>query len=170
MKITNVFELKDKLDKNEILLIDVRENIEYQEEYIPGSVLIPLSEISLEKISDQSKEIIIHCKSGKRSLSACDKLLDENPDLNVSSLDGGIIAWKNAGFITKSNDKKKLLSLDRQVQIFLGLVILITSILGCFVDERFYFVFFVIGLGLVNAGATGWCGMAKLISKMPWNK
>ncbi len=92
MKTITAKELKIKF--NEVLLIDVRESFEHHAECIEGSCLIPLSLISVKKIPLQSKPIVIYCRSGIRSVTACQKLLQEDPSLDLSSLEGGIIAWK----------------------------------------------------------------------------
>ncbi len=103
MKTITAEELKELFNKDEILLIDVREPEEHRIEHIDGDHLISLGEISLEKLSSKSKPIVMYCRSGKRSVYACLKLLEEDQTLNVYSLDGGIIAWRQAGF-----DSKKL--------------------------------------------------------------
>ena len=101
MKTITASELKKKLDKDEILLIDVREPAEHRSECIDGACLIPLGEISIEKLPSTKRPIVIHCRSGKRSADACAKLLASNPSLDVTSLEGGIVAWSQAGFNVK---------------------------------------------------------------------
>lgn len=98
MKTITASELNHKLEKNEILLIDVREPDEYKSEHIDAAHLIPLGEISSKKLPDTTRPIAIYCRSGKRSADAWVKLLAENPSLEVYSLEGGIIAWRNAGY------------------------------------------------------------------------
>ena len=87
------------LDNNEAVLIDVRELQEYKANNIPHSVLIPLAQISFAALPALSgQKLVIHCQSGKRSASACLALAPEIA--NVYNLDGGIIAWEQAGFLT----------------------------------------------------------------------
>jgi rhodanese-related sulfurtransferase len=101
----NVAELKDLMAKNEVCLIDVREVAEHSVASIPGSVLIPLSEFSSNKIPQfGDKKLVIHCRSGKRSLTACEKFLEENPNAEVYNLEGGIIAWDLMGGEVKKSD------------------------------------------------------------------
>ena len=90
------------LSNNEAILIDVREPFEYVEIHITGAHLIPLNTIEINMFPVDAK-IIIHCKFGERGSIACEKLLLENPNLDVYNLDGGIIAWENAGL--KCNKK-----------------------------------------------------------------
>lgn len=82
------------------LIIDVRESAENQAESIEGTCLIPVDEISVAKLPVTKGMIVLHCKSGKRSALACEKLLAENPNLEVYSLQGGITAWRDAGYRT----------------------------------------------------------------------
>lgn len=157
------------MDNNEVLLIDVREPAEHRSECIEGARLIPLSEINLEKLPSTEKPIVIHCRSGKRSSDACAKLLKANPSLDVASLEGGIVAWGQAGYHIKKSDSN-ILPLDRQTQFAAGCIIFLSTLLGAFIHHLFYLVPGFIGAGLMFAGLTGWCGMSKLLAKMPWNK
>jgi len=98
MKTITPLELQKRLENNEVLLIDVREPKEHAEEKIEGSILIPLSEISIDRLPSTTRLIVIYCRSGKRSAFACEKLLEQNPHIDVISLQGGIIGWNNRGF------------------------------------------------------------------------
>lgn len=169
MKIITALELKKRLDKDEVLLIDVREPAEHRSEYIDGSYLIPIGEISIERLPSTKRPIVIHCSSGKRSSDACGKLLALNPSLDVSSLEGGIIAWNQAGYNVKKSGSN-ILPLDRQTQIVVGFIAFSGTILGTWMNYVFYILPGFIGAGLMFAGITGWCGMAKLLAKMPWNR
>jgi rhodanese-related sulfurtransferase len=97
MKTIKADELRKRLANGEVLLIDVREPAEYQAECIQEAHLIPLGEITCDKLPSISRPIVIHCRSGKRSEQACQKLLAQNPQLEVYSLEGGIVAWKESG-------------------------------------------------------------------------
>ncbi|MFT3902231.1 MAG: rhodanese-like domain-containing protein [Niabella sp.] len=99
MKNITVQELKERLDKGEkINLIDCREPAEY-EEYNIGAKLIPLGKIQAMEIDEleplKDEEIIIHCRSGKRSAMAC-LFLESAGFANTVNVDGGILAWKDA--------------------------------------------------------------------------
>jgi adenylyltransferase/sulfurtransferase len=87
-------ELKEKLENGEdIILIDVREPVEYEINRIEGSKLIPLSKLP-EKVNelDQTREIVLYCKMGGRSARAV-QLLRELGFTRVKNLAGGIDAW-----------------------------------------------------------------------------
>lgn len=94
MKEITVQDLKKKIDNNEdFQLIDVREEFEYQDANL-GGLLIPLGNILLEadKIS-KDKDVVIHCRSGKRSAAAIMQLEQQFGYTNLSNLQGGILAW-----------------------------------------------------------------------------
>lgn len=101
IKEMTVQELKQKFDKKEnFLLIDVREQAEWDQGHIPNAVFMPLSSFQQtfeQKLKDLDQEIIIQCRSGKRSLDACLFLRDEGYQ-NLTNLTGGILAWEDAGY------------------------------------------------------------------------
>jgi rhodanese-related sulfurtransferase len=102
MKIIHVHELKNLYHTNQVTLIDVRELQEHQAESIQASYCIPLSVLCVQTLPMHSKPFVLYCRSGIRSLSACKKLLDQDPTLELYSLAGGIIAWKQAKFPTQT--------------------------------------------------------------------
>ena len=96
IKEITVKELKNKFDNNEdFILLDVRNIQEILFSKINGSIHIPMNEI-MNRINelDSNKEIIIQCKSGKRSARVCEYLMTQNFE-NVKNLTGGIIAWSD---------------------------------------------------------------------------
>tara|TARA_B110000438_G_scaffold267603_1_gene282554 strand:+ start:418 stop:735 length:318 start_codon:yes stop_codon:yes gene_type:complete len=81
------------LSSNDFILLDVRNDNEVFLSKIDSSIHIPMNEIPKRMNElDESKEIIVQCKSGKRSARVCEFLLDNNFK-NVKNLKGGIIAW-----------------------------------------------------------------------------
>lgn len=88
-----------------LLLIDVREEEEYNQENISIAHLIPLGELSLDELNkiayDEETTIVIHCRSGARSSKACDLLLEANSNLKLHNLSGGILAWAKEGYATE---------------------------------------------------------------------
>ena len=115
------------------------------------------------------KKLVIHCKAGKRGGMACEKLLAEDHNLEVYNLEGGISAWTQAGYAVKTSGKF-FLPLDRQVQLTIGLGLLLSVALGYGVHPGFFLLAGFFGLGLTFAGLTGTCGLAMLLAKMPWNR
>ncbi len=58
----------------------------------------------------------------------------------------------------------------RQVQLAIGVLAFTGSLLAIFVNPLFAILPAFLGAGLILAGSTGWCGLAILLSKMPWNR
>jgi rhodanese-related sulfurtransferase len=170
MKNVDVKTLKNWLDNEEAVLIDVREIAEHENQRIAGATLIPLAEITKEKLPDiKNKKLVIHCQGGKRSLNACQKLMAENIGCEIYNLEGGINSWCVQGCDVIST-KKFFLPVDRQVQLTIGSLVFISSMLGYFFNINFLFISGFFGAGLIFAGLTGNCTLAKIIAKMPWNK
>ncbi len=162
--------LKTWLDKGEAVLVDVREPAEHLAESIPGFTLMPLGGISAQNLPGcVGKRLVLHCKAGKRGGMAGEKLAAERPDLEIYNLEGGITAWAQAGHAIKSSGGF-FLPLDRQVQLTIGLGVLLGSLLGYFVSPLFFLLTGFFGLGLTFAGVTGICGLAMLMARMPWNQ
>lgn len=90
-------ELKQKIDAGEdVQIVDVREQKEYDFAKIPNTKLIPLGQI-LNRMSeiDESKETIVHCKGGGRSAQAIEALRRAGFQGELKNLKGGITAWSN---------------------------------------------------------------------------
>jgi len=169
MKTISSKELKEKLDKKQVCLIDVRELWEYKLKNIEEAHHIPLSELSIDKLPTRSLPIVIHCAAGVRSAKACEMLLSKDPSLDVYNLEGGIQSWADESYPLRSL-KGSSLSIDRQVHIVAGSLILLGIILGAFFHPAFYWISAFVGAGLLFSGLSGWCGMAILLGKMPWNR
>jgi len=162
--------LKGWMDTDSAVVIDVREPAENTAESIKGAKLLPLAGVCKEKLPEFSgKKLVIHCGKGGRGNSACEKLLAEDVGLEIYNLEGGIGAWKAAGYEVESSGKF-FLPLDRQVQLTIGICLLISSLLGYFLSLKFFLLTGFFGVGLTFAGLTGFCGLAVLMAKMPWNK
>jgi rhodanese-related sulfurtransferase len=154
------------------VIIDVRENDEYLGEHIENSIHIPMGEFAYKIPSLAhnlgNKDIVIMCRSGTRAQMAYDQIKELNLK-NISVYPGGILEWKNQGNPTKSTRSFQL-PIMRQVQTIAGMLILTSVTLAWFKDIRFMAIAAFVGAGLTIAGTTGFCGMAKLLAFMPWNK
>jgi len=129
--------LKSWMDRGEAIVVDVREPAEHAAEKIQGATLLPLGTVNKAALPESGgKKLVIHCRSGKRSMNACEKLLAEDPNLEIYNLEGGISAWGAAGHSVVSLGKF-FLPLDRQVQLTIGLGVLIGSLLAYFVNPLF---------------------------------
>jgi rhodanese-related sulfurtransferase len=99
IKSASVIEVKQWLDLGDAVLVDVRENNEWAQGYIGGATHIPLATVTTKSIpSFQGKKLVMQCRSGARSRTACGLLTKENPDIDVYNLEGGILAWQQAGY------------------------------------------------------------------------
>lgn len=170
MKTVDSATLKRWIESGEAVVVDVREPAEHAAEKIEGAKLVPLSTVNKSALPHaQGKKLVIHCRSGKRSISACEKLLTEDPNLEVYNLEGGISAWGAAGHQVATSGKF-FLPLDRQVQLTIGLMLLTGSVLGYLFTPAWFFLTGFIGAGLTVAGLTGFCGLAMVMARMPWNQ
>jgi rhodanese-related sulfurtransferase len=150
------------------VLVDIREADERARQFIAKSVHAPLSAIAAADLPASAKAIIFHCKTGNRT-SVNAAALNAKAPCQSYILDGGLDAWKAAGLpiVTSTNQPIEIM---RQVQITAGSLVLLGVLLGTFVSPIWYGLSAFIGAGLVFAGASGWCGMAKALAIMPWNR
>lgn len=153
------------------VLIDIRDRAEYLREHIANARSLPLSDIAAGKavVDAGQKPVIFHCQSGMRTTQNASMLINAVSPAPVLLMTGGINAWKSAQFPTV-DDKKHPLPVMRQVQIVAGTLILTGVVLGYAVDSRLFLLSGFVGAGLLFAGVSGWCGMATLLLKMPWNR
>jgi rhodanese-related sulfurtransferase len=161
--------LKVWLERGEALLIDVREPPEYAAEHIPDARLLPLSTFDPARVPQEAgMKVILHCVMGMRSAQAGQKLLDAG-FTTVYNFRGGVQAWKDAGYATARGQRTPL-SLQRQVQIASGSLVLIGTLLGVIVSPWFLLLSGVVGVALVHAGVSGTCGIATLLARLPYNQ
>ncbi len=98
LEILSPAEVKERMDANQIVLIDVRTPNEYVVEHIPGALLFPLSFFDAQKLpSQEGKPIVFHCGSGKRSRIVAERCAAAGIT-QLAHMDGGFAAWKAAGF------------------------------------------------------------------------
>lgn len=157
------------------IIIDVREKNEFLDKHIPSSINIPLSTFDceapnvLEHFKD--KKIIFMCSRGKRAQLACSSL--QKLDLVLAHppevYDGGIMRWIKEGNPIVGNDSKPIIPIIRQVQIIVGSIITVFSLLALVFNPLWILGALFIGCGLVFAGISGVCILAILLSKAPWN-
>jgi len=148
------------------LLVDIRDEDEHARERIPGATNIPLARIG--ELPECRHPVIFHCRSGMRTQANAAALESAAAGAPCFILDGGINAWRTDGLPT-AVDRGQPLELMRQVQLAAGGLALAGALLGLFVALPFLWLSAFVGAGLMVAGATGWCGMARLLRLMPWN-
>lgn len=155
------------------VIIDVREKDEFEAEHIESSIHIPLSVFGKQAPAIlktlRGQPVILMCRSGKRAGLAAQQAEGFCEGLRIEVFKGGILEWKNQGKPTIANQKAHLPIL-RQVQLIAGVIIVLGALLAYFVSPNFILLSAFVGTGLTVAGATGFCGMAKILARMPWNK
>lgn len=165
-------ELKDKLAQSngKPRLLDVRTFPEHRSVHVRGAQLMPLDQLDPDRVRETfpgDEPIHVLCKSGQRAAKACEKL--ERAGLNqVVLVEGGTDAAVQAGVPVERG--RKSIDLIRQVHIAAGSCTLIGTVLGVWVSPWFLIIPGFFGAGLAFAGATGMCGLAMLLSRMPWNR
>jgi len=166
---------RDLLDAGKAMLIDVRDADEYRDEHIAYAASVPLS--SVHRIGSDfrlpsGRKIILHCLSGARAGQACSTISRDFPGSEIYNLEGGINAWKEAGLPVVAGRKggAGFPSLFRQVQVAVGGIVLACVAIGFSGYTPAFAVAGLVGGMLALAGITGWCGMALLLARMPWNR
>ena len=128
----------------------------------------PMESLDLEKIPfAKEDEIHVICQSGGRSMKVSQKL-ETVGFTNIVNVEGGTSAWHAAGLPV--SEGKKAMSLERQVRIAAGSLVVLGTAVGQFVHPGGFGLSAFIGAGLIFAGVTDTCGMGMMIAKMPWNR
>jgi len=153
-------------------IIDVRTPVEFREVRAASARNMPLDALdphAVMKSRDGSADepLYLICEGGTRGGKACQKFIDAG-FTNVINVEGGTEAWVKAGLPVVRG--KKAMSLERQVRITAGFIVLVGALLGIFVHPYFAGISAVVGAGLIFAGITDTCAMGMLIAKMPWNQ
>ncbi len=148
-------------------ILDVRSPLEFETEHIANSVNLPLDELSkrYEEVPRKSKVVLV-CRSGKRAERAAHTLMGQGFQTEV--LSGGILAWRQAGLPLLEG--KKMLAIERQIQIIVGAGVLTGVILGLLLNPLFFIIPAFFGAGLLFAGLSGICALGLLLMKAPWNQ
>lgn len=160
------------LADGEAVLIDVRERDEFRAEHIAYANSLPLDDLD-NLINNMSipadRKIIFQCLKGKRGENACVRVKGCGACNNeIYNLEGGIMAWKDSGLPVVGGSSG--LSIFRQVQMIVGSIVALMIILGFMGLTLGFIIAGILGAALFTAGLTGWCGLAIILSKMPWNK
>ncbi len=158
-------------DGKKIDLIDVRTPVEFQEVHIEIARNVPLDRLDpaalmQDRNGSASEPLYILCRSGSRGQQGCEKFFKAG-FINVVNVEGGTMACVEAGLPVVRG--KNAISLERQVRITAGLLVLLGVGLS-FVHAAFIGLSAFVGAGLVFAGITDTCGMGMMLARMPWNQ
>ena len=158
-------------DGKKIEVIDVRTPVEFQEVHIEIARNVPLDRLDPAALMQArnglaNEPLYVVCRSGSRGQQACEKFLKAG-FTNVVNIEGGTMACVEAGLPVVRG--KKAISLERQVRIAAGSLVLLGVGLS-FVHPAFIGLSAFVGAGLVFAGITDTCGMGMMLARMPWNQ
>jgi rhodanese-related sulfurtransferase len=153
-------------------LIDVQTPAEYREIHAEPARLVPLDSLDPDAImrarsGSESDPLYTICRSGARGRKAAEKFHAAGY-ANVVNVEGGTLVWERAGLPVVRG--KKTMSLERQVRIAAGSLVMLGTALGAFVHPGFLGLPAFVGAGLIFAGVTDTCGMGMLLARMPWNR
>lgn len=162
-------ELASELNNSlELQVIDVRSPSEFASGHIPGATNFPMDE--LEARSGDLKRvasIVLVCQGGARASMARQLLAERGGKLRV--LAGGTKSWIDAGLPVVASVKSRW-SLERQVRVIAGSLVLLGVVLAVAGYANWIYLALVVGGGLVFAGLTDFCAMARLLALLPWNR
>ena len=166
-------ELAERCTKDKkIDLIDVRTPVEFREVHVEVARNFPLDQLDPAAVmqarnGSANEPLYVICRSGSRGQQACEKFLKAG-FTNVINIEGGTLACVEAGLPVVRG--KKAISLERQVRIAAGLLVVTGSALGYFVDPYWIGLAAFVGAGLTFAGITDTCAMGMVLARMPWNQ
>ena len=151
------------------VLVDIRSADEYAREHINQARHIPMEQLATDATAlKDAKAVIFHCRSGNRTRMN-EAVLGACVPCETYVLEGGLDAWKKAE-LPVTTDLSQPLELQRQVQIVSGSLIVLGTVLGLTLSPWFFVLPGFVGAGLVFAGVSGFCGLARVLMKMPWNQ
>ncbi|MBP7216296.1 MAG: MBL fold metallo-hydrolase [Candidatus Omnitrophica bacterium] len=153
----------------QIKLLDVRSALEFSQVHIKDSINIPIDMLGakLDDLSRSHQGYIVLCRTGNRSPMAADMLLQAGIQ-GVMVMSGGMTRWQKEGLPVIKGEGG--VSLERQVRIIAGSLVLLGIVLSWLLHWAFIFVSLFVSCGLILAGLTDNCLMATLLMKLPYNK
>lgn len=169
----NVRSLHARLQAGEKLeLLDVRTPPEHSAGHVPGVKLIPLDELNattfLQQRAQSKQPLYLLCQTGRRAQRAMEKF-QQAGFADCVLVEGGTAAWAEAGF-PLNRGTSRVIPLMRQVQIVVGGVSAVGALLALTINVHFALIPLITGCGLLFAGCTGFCGLALVLARLPWNK
>lgn len=159
---------RQRLRDSHAFLLDVRGFDEFAAGHAEGAACIPLPDLE-RRAGDipTARPVLVMCQSGGRSALAAGRLRALGMD-NVTDVQGGLNAWKEAGLPTVR--QTSAIPLERQVRIAAGALVLGFSLAGFRVNVRFFYGAALIGFMLTLTGILGICPMMSVLKLLPWNR
>jgi rhodanese-related sulfurtransferase len=162
-------QVAERLKGRGAVLVDIRDADEFARRHVRGALSRPLSNFETARLKvEPTQDVIFTCRSGMRTQANCDRLAAA-VEGEAFVLEGGLDAWASAG-LPVNEDRKAPLEMMRQVQIAAGVLVISGVALGFVLHPAFFGISAFVGAGLTFAGATGFCGMARLLQAAPWNR
>lgn len=167
-----LIDLRERMSQGlEPILVDVRTPGEFARLHAVGARSMPLDKLNAAAIAADCRSsdgcTYVICQAGTRAKMACQQLIAAGIG-DVVVIEGGTQAWQAAGLPVISS-ASGVISLERQVRIAAGSLVLLGCILAWLVAPQFIALSAFVGAGLIFAGVTDICGMGILLGKLPWN-
>ena len=163
--------MQDGKVRTDFQVIDIRTPAEFGEVHVPGAINVPLTDISghLSELRAKSEErpMVLMCRTQNRIKLVYDQFQRAGMN-NCHLLEGGITAWKSAGLPIVQG--ARAISLEGQVRMVAGALIVVGVILGVAVNPWFLVIPAGAGAGLFHAGYTDSCLMGTILAKLPFNR
>lgn len=156
-----------RLVKEGAALIDVREPDEFARERIAGAHNIPLP--ALSPANTPGEVLVFHCRSGMRTSQNAGALETAAAGRDCYIVEGGLTGWGRAGLPVQTVAGAPI-DMQRQVMIAAGTLVLMGTLLSLLVSPLWIALAIFVGAGMTFAGVTGFCGMAHILARMPWNR
>ncbi len=158
-------------------VLDVRTPMEYRAVHVKGAVLCPIDQLDPANLQRELTErgfgeqdtLYLLCKGGGRATQAAERIISTT-EIKVAVVEGGTDACIKAGLPVETATENSGISLERQIRIAAGVLVLIGVLLGYWVTPYGFWLSGFVGAGLIFAGVTGTCAMGMLLAKMPWNR
>ena len=155
------------------VLLDVRTRAEFEGVHASGARNNPLQNIAPAALAEdpslpKETTVCLLCEKGGRASMAAGHFLAAGFS-NVLVVEGGTRAWIDAGLPVVTG-KRRAISIERQVRIGAGSLVLLGAILGAVANPLFFVLSAFVGAGLIFAGITDWCGMGLLLARAHWNR
>jgi len=153
----------------QVKFLDVRSALEFSQVHIKDSLNVPIDILAskLNELSQSKQTYIVLCRTGNRSTMAADMLIQSGIHA-VRVMDGGITNWQHERLPVIKGEGG--ISLERQVRIMAGSIVLSGILLSWFICPCFIGISIFVSCGLIYAGFTDNCMMGMLLMKLPYNQ
>ena len=153
------------------IIVDVRTPGEFEEVHIPDSTNVPLADLERMlpglEMNAKDQQFVLVCRTQNRVKVAFNHLVQAGLT-NCQMLEGGITGWIADGHPVIRG--RKAISLERQVRMVVGVLVVVGAAMGAFLSPWFFIVPAAVGAGLFHAGLTDSCFMGMLLAQLPFNR